>query len=107
MIFIVGLQVALGQQISENTNQPSASTLLNNPHEKGLAFNEFPSRNGSVWTEFQGVMDSKRAWCGKKDDTSPWYQMDLGEVKEVAGVVLASRHVLSAALTPVARFCWT
>lgn len=38
-----------------------------------------------------GVMDSKRAWCGKKDDTSPWYQMDLGEVKEVAGVVLASR----------------
>lgn len=91
-----------------NTNQPSASTLLNNPHEKGLVFNEFPSRNGSVWPEFQGVMDSKRAWCGKKDDTSPWYQMDLGEVKEVAGVVLASRHVLSAALTPVAtRFCWT
>lgn len=40
-------------------------------------------------------MDSKSAWCGKKDDKTPWYQMDLGEVKEVAGVVVASRSVLS------------
>lgn len=38
-----------------------------------------------------GAIDSTRAWCSKKDDETPWYQMDLGEVNEIAGVIVASR----------------
>ncbi|CAK9017172.1 unnamed protein product [Durusdinium trenchii] len=38
-----------------------------------------------------GTMDSKSAWCSRSDDKRPWYQMDLGEVKDVAGVILAAR----------------
>ncbi|CAE7404121.1 unnamed protein product [Symbiodinium sp. CCMP2592] len=38
-----------------------------------------------------GTLDSASAWCSKRDDCSPWYQLDLGEVGNVAGVVLASR----------------
>ena len=40
-------------------------------------------------------MDSTSAWCGSSEDRNPWYQMDLGEVKDVAGVILAARDTLS------------
>ena len=44
----------------------------------------------------RGTLDSASAWCSKRDDCSPWYQLDLGEVGNVAGVLLASRAGLGA-----------
>ncbi|CAE7662042.1 unnamed protein product [Symbiodinium microadriaticum] len=38
-----------------------------------------------------GTLDSASAWCSKREDCSPWYQLDLGEVGNVAGVLLAAR----------------
>jgi len=39
----------------------------------------------------RGSLDSPQAWGAKKDDKTPWYQMALGEVKQVAGILLAPR----------------
>lgn len=40
-------------------------------------------------------MNSSSAWSNKREDKTPWYQLDLGAVKEVAGVILAPREELS------------
>ena len=44
----------------------------------------------------RGTLDSASAWCSKREDCSPWYQLDLGEVGNVAGVLLAARAGLGA-----------
>lgn len=38
-----------------------------------------------------GRLSSNQAWSAKAEDSSPWYQMDLGSVQRVSGVMVAAR----------------
>jgi len=40
----------------------------------------------------RGSLESPQAWGALKDDKAPWYQMALGDVKQVAGVLVAPRR---------------
>ena len=50
----------------------------------------------------RGTLDSASAWCSKRDDCSPWYQLDLGEVGKCCwcafGLARGPRCLLSATI---------
>ncbi|CAK0877766.1 unnamed protein product [Prorocentrum cordatum] len=39
----------------------------------------------------RSASSTQKAWSAKQDDKEPWYQMDLGAARSVAGVVVAPR----------------
>lgn len=72
-------QEGSGKNVLANVSDPSrsASTVYDGS-EPGIGLH-------------QGQLSSKKSWSAAKGDKSPWYQMDVGQVRQVTGVVVAGR----------------
>ncbi|CAE7284772.1 NGLY1 [Symbiodinium pilosum] len=100
-MYILGL-IRIGGQLDESVPLPRALARgLAAQKHSGLPLAKVPQNARKASSSFgddqpgqkhhSGTLDSSSAWCAKKEDTAPWYQLDLGEVGNVAGVMLAAR----------------
>lgn len=98
---LFGLGVAAGP-LDESVPLPKALAAgLAQQRHSGLEVADVPAESRSASSTWQdeavgqphhaGRLDSRQAWSNKSEDTTPWYQMDLGSVRRVAGVVVAPR----------------